>query len=230
MAISSTNLKFLLLKSDFIFYIHFKNERKNRWGIIGPGRIARAFAEGLVHTSNGKLTAIASRSNERGKKFAEEWEVPNSFDSYQKLAQSSVVDAIYIATPHSEHHDATLLCLKNGKHVLCEKPLAVNANQVLSMTQTARAENQILMEGMWSRFPPLMRKVKDMVDSGMLGEIFLFKQISAFCPKIRIPKPSIQSRFGRRITSGYRDLSSILCFDDFRDSTKTYCTCIHCEN
>lgn len=163
-------------------------KEKIRWGIIGPGRIARAFAEGLVHTSNGKLTAIASRSNERGKKFAEEWEVPNSFDSYQKLAQSSVVDAIYIATPHSEHHDATLLCLKNGKHVLCEKPLAVNANQVLSMTQTARAENQILMEGMWSRFPPLMRKVKDMVDSGMLGEIFSLQADFGFLPKDSNPK------------------------------------------
>ena len=148
---------------------------KINWGILGPGRIARAFAEGLKYAKNERLMAIASRSPQRARDFAEEWEVPTVCDSYQKLAECSNIDAIYIATPHSEHHDATILCLQNKKNVLCEKPLAVNASQVDSMARTAKKENVLLMEGMWSRFPPLMGKVREIINSQALGKISLLR-------------------------------------------------------
>lgn len=162
-------------------------KEKVRWGIIGPGRIARAFAEGLHHSQNGNLVAIASRSKERAEQFSQEWQVPFQFYSYQELAESSVVDAVYIATPHSEHMDTTILCLQNKKNVLCEKPLAVNASQVKKMIETARAENVLLMEGMWSRFPPLMRKVREIVLAGSLGEIFSTQADFGFLPKNKDP-------------------------------------------
>jgi len=158
-----------------------------KWGIIGPGRIARAFAEGLTHASNGQLVAIASRSAPRAEAFAREWNVPLVYDAYEKLAKCPKVDAIYIATPHSEHHDATILCLQNKKHVLCEKPLAVNAAQLKSMALTAQKEDVLLMEGMWSRFPPLMAKVRELIQSQSLGKILFLRADFGFSPKDKDP-------------------------------------------
>ena len=88
-------------------------------GHIGDGRIARAFAEGLRHVSNGKLEAIASRTMESARRFGDEWNVPRAFESYQALAESDEVDAVYVATPHTGHVEYSILCLKNGKALLC---------------------------------------------------------------------------------------------------------------
>ncbi len=162
-------------------------KQKIKWGILGPGRIARAFAEGLRHTPEAELTAIGSRSLERAREFSHEWEVPQVFGSYEELASSSSVDAVYVAIPHSEHHDAVVLCLRNKKSVLCEKPLGVNAKQVGSMIQTAREEGVLLMEGMWSRFPPMMEKVRELALSGSLGEIRLLQADFGFLPKDKNP-------------------------------------------
>jgi predicted dehydrogenase len=142
-----------------------------RWGILGTGRIARAFAEGLKNTSNGFLNAVGSRSQDSAQSFANEWNVPHFFDSYSKLAESSTIDAVYIATPHTEHTKNALICMENGKAVLCEKPFAVNADQVKKMIQTAREQNTLLMEGMWSRFPPLMEKIRNLIANDEIGEI-----------------------------------------------------------
>ena len=98
------------------------------------------------------------------------------------------IEAVYIATPHSEHRQASILCMESKKHVLCEKPLAVNAEQIRSMILTAQKENVLLMEGMWSRFPPLMSKVREFVQSGTLGEIFFLQADFGFQPKDRNPE------------------------------------------
>ena len=145
--------------------------KKIRWGILGTGRIARAFADGLKNTSNGYLNAVGSRRQDSAQSFAEEWNVPHFFDSYSLLAESSTIDAVYIATPHTEHTKNALICMENGKAVLCEKPFAVNADQVTKMIQTAREQNILLMEGMWSRFPPLMEKVRNLIADDEIGEI-----------------------------------------------------------
>ncbi len=156
---------------------------KIKWGIIGPGRIARAFAEGLSYTSNAELYGVASRTLQRSKDFANEWSVPMAFGSYQELAEEKSIDAIYVATPHSEHHDAALTCMRNRKAVLCEKPLAVNATQAFSMVQEAKKQEVLLMEGMWSRFPPLMEKVRQLVHEKVIGEIRLLQADFGFMPK-----------------------------------------------
>ena len=164
------------------------NDQKIRWGIIGTGRIARAFAEGLHFTNNGKLCGIASRSVHSANRFAQEWEIPRAFGSYQELAASDEIDAVYIATPHSSHAENSILCMGNGKAVLCEKPFAVNSLEVEAMIKTSKEMNVLLMEGMWSRFPPLMNKLRDWLREGKLGNIRTLHADFGFLPKERNPK------------------------------------------
>jgi dihydrodiol dehydrogenase / D-xylose 1-dehydrogenase (NADP) len=142
-----------------------------RWGILGTGRIAKAFAEGLKYALNGQLHAIGSRSKESAQNFADEFNIPTTCGSYDELTEHPSIDAIYIATPHTEHMNNALLCMENGKAVLCEKPFAVNAKQVEQMIQKSKAKNILLMEGMWSRFPPLMDKVRGILRKNEIGEI-----------------------------------------------------------
>lgn len=158
-----------------------------RWGIIGTGRIARAFAEGLWHTSNGRLCAIASRNEGSAKAFAEEWDINHAFGQYEELAHSDAVDAVYIATPHSSHAENSILCMNNQKAVLCEKPFAVNSMEVKRMIQASKENNVLLMEGMWSRFPPLMNKLREWLESGKLGDIRTLHADFGFLPKQRDP-------------------------------------------
>jgi predicted dehydrogenase len=159
-----------------------------KWGIIGTGRIARAFAEGLQNTSNGQLCAIASRNLNSAIAFAKEWNIQHAFGTYEELAKSDVIDAVYIATPHSSHAENSILCMRNGKAVLCEKPFAVNAKEVEAMITVSKENNILLMEGMWSRFPPLMFKLRDWIKSGKLGIIKALHADFGFLPIERNPK------------------------------------------
>jgi len=146
-------------------------QEKIRWGILGPGNIARKFAAGLVDEPGSQLVAVGSRSKERAETFAEEFGTPNRHDSYEALAADPEVDAIYIATPHSSHMEHTLLCLEAGKAVLCEKPFAINAEQSRRMIDAARAKGVFLMEAMWTRFLPLVKEVRRRVANGDIGEL-----------------------------------------------------------
>ncbi|MBT3666605.1 MAG: Gfo/Idh/MocA family oxidoreductase [Opitutae bacterium] len=159
--------------------------KKIRWGILGTGRIARAFAEGLKNTSNGYLNAVGSRSEKSAHLFAKEWNIEHFFGSYIELAKSTSIDAVYIATPHTEHNKNAIICLEHGKAVLCEKPFAVNASQVKQMIQKAKEENMLLMEGMWSRFPPLMEKVRNIIANHEIGEIRTIHADFGFRPETK---------------------------------------------
>src|ERR1700733_13547182 len=97
-----------------------------KWGIIGPGRIATKFAEALQNVEGAELYAVASRDAGRAKAFAEKFKASKSYGDYEEIAADSNVDAVYIATPHTYHHSQALLCLRNRKPVLCEKPMSVN--------------------------------------------------------------------------------------------------------
>lgn len=159
-----------------------------QWGIMGTGRIANAFAEGLQNTSNGELQAIGSRNQESAQKFAKRWNIPTVYNSYEGLASSTSVDAVYIATPHTEHAKNAILCMTQGKAVLCEKPFAVNSEQVRSMIEKSREHNVLLMEGMWSRFPPLMRKIRNIIKNNEMGEIRTIHADFGFKPENNDPK------------------------------------------
>lgn len=142
-----------------------------KFGILGPGKIANRFADAFQYVPQAKVHAIASRSNQKAKKFASRHRVEKYYASYDDLVKDPAVDIIYIATPHPFHHEQTLLCMRNGKAVLCEKPLAINARQVKEMIDTASKSKTFLMEGMWSRFFPAIHKTLELIRSGSIGEI-----------------------------------------------------------
>jgi predicted dehydrogenase len=144
---------------------------KIRWGIIGPGKIAIEFANDLVQVSDAELNAVASRNMDRAKEFANTYGIPNVFDDYDQLFACDTVDVIYIATPHSFHKDLAIRAMKAGKHVLCEKPMGVNAVEVKKMIATAKECKVFLMEALWSRFNPTIKKVKDITDNGEIGTL-----------------------------------------------------------
>ena len=142
-----------------------------RWGIIGTGLIAKEFAAGLTSASDAELVAVASRSKKTADAFGDVAHVKKRYDNYEALAQDPDVDVIYVATPHSFHKENTIMCLRAGKAVLCEKPFAINAQEATEMIQVARERHLFLMEAMWSRFFPLMTKLREMIASGAIGEV-----------------------------------------------------------
>jgi predicted dehydrogenase len=144
---------------------------KIKWGIVGPGNIARSFANDLLLVEGAALEAVASRSRERAQAFADEFKVPMVYDSYSEMFSSNSVDVVYIATPHVFHKNLAIEAMKNGKHVLCEKPLGINLGEVEEMIEAAQKHGVFLMEALWSRFNPTIQKVKELADQGVLGEI-----------------------------------------------------------
>jgi predicted dehydrogenase len=143
-----------------------------RFGIIGPGKIAGKFCESLqTLNKEAQVYAIASRDGTRAKEFASKFKAPAVYSSYESLVADPKVDIIYIATPHPFHFEQAKLCLNHGKPVLCEKPLTLSFNQTSQLVQLARAKKVFLMEAMWSCFIPALVKMKEMLDSGAIGNI-----------------------------------------------------------
>ncbi|HEY8936224.1 MAG TPA: Gfo/Idh/MocA family oxidoreductase [Cyclobacteriaceae bacterium] len=141
------------------------------WGIIGPGKIANRFASAFSPFPEAKLYAVASRDIAKAKEFAQTYSITTCYDNYEALVNDPNVDVIYIATPHSFHHEQTLLCLKHKKAVLCEKPLTINHRLAKEMVNAARESNTFLMEAMWSRFFPTTIKAKQLIEQGAIGEV-----------------------------------------------------------
>jgi dihydrodiol dehydrogenase / D-xylose 1-dehydrogenase (NADP) len=146
-----------------------------KWGIMGTGIIASAFAKDLAFAKNTEKTAVGSRTKESAAKFAEEHGISHAYGSYEELVQDSDVDAIYVATPHPFHKENVLACLRAGKAVLCEKPFTINSEELEEIIQVARDQELFLMEAMWTRFLPPIVKVREWIDSGKIGEVLLVK-------------------------------------------------------
>jgi predicted dehydrogenase len=142
-----------------------------RWGILGCGRIARKFASDLKLVKNAELIACGARSKQSADEFASEFSVKHVHYSYDELVKNNEVDVIYVATPHSHHHEHTLLCIENNKAVLCEKAFAINYEQAEEMISAARNKKVFLMEAVWTKFLSPFNTVKKMINDGMLGEI-----------------------------------------------------------
>lgn len=145
--------------------------KKIRFGIVGTGTIAHRFAEAIKNVDNAELVAVASRTKENAEKFGDEFDIPFRFDGYEKMAQSDMIDAAYIAVPHSGHIGCSCLMMNNGKHVLCEKPMSVNLAEAEAMFRCAEENGVLLMEAMWARLVPGTLKMLEIVESGVLGQI-----------------------------------------------------------
>ena len=142
-----------------------------RWGILGCGGIARSFAKGLLELPDARLVAVASSDADRAKTFATEWKAEKAFGRYEDLAKCSEVDVVYIASTHPGHYPHAKLCLEGGRHVLCEKPITMNAAQARSLQKIAQKNQGFLMEAMWTRFIPAVLRLQEMLAQGVIGKV-----------------------------------------------------------
>jgi predicted dehydrogenase len=168
---------------------------KIRWGIIGTGSIAHKFAEGLKSAKNAELVAVGSRSAETANKFGDEFGVPRRYDSYGKLAADGDVQAVYISTPHPMHKDNSIVCLEAGKAVLCEKPFTINAKEASKVIEVAGERKVFLMEAMWTRFLPVMVKLRQLLADKAIGKVRMlqadFGFRATFNPLSRLFNPKL---------------------------------------
>jgi predicted dehydrogenase len=145
--------------------------RKIRWGILAAGGIARKFAEDLKRVPDAEAVAIGSRSRETAEAFAGEFGIPKAYGSYEELVRDPDVDIVYVASIHNAHKENVLLCLNAGKAVLNEKPFTVSAAETETLIRTARDKGLFLMEAMWTRYLPAIRKVREWIAEGRIGEV-----------------------------------------------------------
>lgn len=141
-----------------------------RFGIVGAGGIAQKFARDITFCEGAVASAVASRSLDRAIKFKDDHDIEFAFGSYEEMAKSDKIDAVYIATPHNFHMEQSILFMNNKKHVLCEKPIAVNVEQFEKMVSSSINNKVLLMEAMWTRFLPVTQKVREAVISKKLGK------------------------------------------------------------
>ncbi len=176
--------------------MRFNKNYPYRWGIMASGHIAGRFAEGMASLKGDYVLGIASRQLDKAQAFADRYKIPRAYGTYQDLAQDPEIDIIYIASPHPFHHPHTLLALEAGKHVLCEKPLAVNLHQGQEMKEMAQKKGVFLMEGIWTRFLPVMKEIRSWLKQGKIGEPRILKagfnfRANSFDPNSRLFNPQL---------------------------------------
>ncbi len=137
---------------------------------MGTGKIAGVMAGTIKKMKNVKCHGVASRSEERAQKFAEEYGIKVAYTSYEEMVLDDKIDLIYIATPHSEHYANMKLCIENGKNVLCEKAFTANAAQAEEILALAREKGVFVAEAMWTRYMPMLTTIKGIINSGIIGE------------------------------------------------------------
>jgi len=142
-----------------------------RWGIIGTGGIANAFYQDLQYLENHKVSSILSRNIETAKIFASKIPDCKTFDSEKLFLENKGVDAVYIATPNTLHSPQTIAALNNKIPVLCEKPFAMNLQETKNMVIAAKENNTTLLEGMWTRYLPHIKFVKNILKENHIGKI-----------------------------------------------------------
>lgn len=166
-----------------------------RWGILGPGYIARAFVDSLHAATDQKVVAVASRSIERAQMFASEHGVDTAYGSYDQLLADPAVDIVYVAAPHNEHARLAHAAIAAGKHVLIEKPIATTVAEARGIADAAAHAGVFAMEAMWSRYLPQATIVAQLLADGALGEPRFveadFGFIARFDPASRLYNPEL---------------------------------------
>ncbi|MGW6130250.1 Gfo/Idh/MocA family protein [Cellulomonas sp. NPDC055163] len=166
-----------------------------RWGILGAGNIAGAFADAVNAHTRAQLVAVGSRNRDRCERFATAHGVPTTHIGYRDLVEDRQVDAVYVATPHSEHLEHALLAIAAGKHVLVEKAFTRNAAEAEQVFAAAKAAGVFVMEAMWTRFLPHVAALHQVIDAGEIGEIINLTadhgQFFPFNPTSRLFDPQL---------------------------------------
>ena len=169
--------------------------KKIKWGILGAGAIGSTFAKNLKSSRTGELHAVASRSIDKANKFGDEFGAPVRHGSYEALLADPSVDAVYVCTPHTFHAEWAIKSANAGKHILVEKPFALNEGQLTTLERTAREKQIFLMEAMWTRFTPVMTEIRDLIAAGALGDLRLVQADlgfrAEFDPQHRLFNPDL---------------------------------------
>lgn len=165
-----------------------------RWGVLGAANIARkAVIPAIQNSQNGRVVGIASRDRARADELAQAAHIAEVFDDYESLIKSSKIDAVYIPLPNSEHQRWTIAAAEAGKHILCEKPLALDAQQAEDMVQAADRAGVVLAEAFMYRHHPIVGKVLELLHSGAIGDLKLVRSTFTFGlvgdQNIRFSKP-----------------------------------------
>jgi predicted dehydrogenase len=168
---------------------------RTRWGILATGRIAATFVADLKLLDDAELVAVGSRNLDSAQQFADAHGVPRAYGSWAELAADPDLDVIYVATPHSAHYQATKLCLEAGKSVLCEKPFTLDLASAQELVRIAAQRKVFLMEAMWTRTFPAVRRMVELVAEGAIGEVTAvhadFSVAGPFAPTDRMRAPEL---------------------------------------
>src|SRR4051795_7291713 len=146
-------------------------DRPVRWGILATGKIATAFVQNLALLAECETVAVGARKQDSADAFAREHGIPRAYGDYRTLVEDPDVDVVYVATPHSLHREHVELALQAGKPVLNEKAFTLDAADAEHLVALAREKGLFLMEAMWMRCLPVMRRLQQLVASGALGEV-----------------------------------------------------------
>lgn len=141
------------------------------FGIIGPGNIARKFADAVNRTDDAYIAAAASKNIEKAERFAEEFTIDSFYNDYDAMCKDPNVDVVYISTTNNFHYENILLCIENNKHVICEKPMVMTKSQAIDVFEKAKRNKLFVMEAMWTRFLPSYSKAKELLSNGQIGDI-----------------------------------------------------------
>ena len=140
-------------------------------GVIGCGEIAHLFALGVKKIDNCTILAGASLTQGKAERFTKTHKIQRSYNNYQSLVNDNDIDAIYVATTHNFHFENIKLCLEQGKHVLCEKPFTINAQQAKILIALANKNNCFMMECVWTRFLPAITHLSELLSKGIIGKV-----------------------------------------------------------
>jgi predicted dehydrogenase len=154
-----------------------------KWGILGTGKIAKRFMQAAFYVPDAQVVAVGSREQHTADQFGAQFGVPQRYGSYDALIGDPKVEIVYVATPHTLHAENTLAALQASKHVLCEKPFTINAQQAETVIQAARASGKFVMDGMWTRCFPVVREIVRRIQAGELGEIRYLQADFGFRPE-----------------------------------------------
>jgi predicted dehydrogenase len=163
-----------------------------RTGLLSASRIAQqAVVDPAALVEGVRLTAVAARDLGRARAAATRWSIATAYGSYDELIESREVDAIYIATPASLHREWAVAAIEAGKHVLCEKPFAANADDARRIADAANASDVVVMEAFHWRYHPYAQQIRDVIDSGVLGKVERIDAVFDVPPAI-IPRDDIR--------------------------------------
>ncbi len=173
-----------------------------RWGVLAPGKIAGAFADAVHRNTCQRVVAVGSRSSDRAKAFAAQHGAERAFGSYEQLVADPGVDAVYVASPHSEHRSLALLAIAAGKPVLVEKAFTRNAIEAREVVSAARAQKVLVMEAMWTRFLPQMDVIAQLLDRRNTGHGHDCARRPWSVLRRGSDESAVRSSAGRRCTPG----------------------------